>query len=140
MMMCSDAALAEKEYERLFHAGSISGSDPFNKWLKPGPVCWCEDNYSNAHGTFVYKTLGTGKLAGTLCCRNNDGLWWERQIDPSIVFGILRWVDMQGAIIWRIILKPDIWIYNTPEEMISGDDAQLKVAVETPAKTVAPEK
>lgn len=59
-------------------------------------------------------------------------VWWERQIDPSIVFGIpqVGCMDMQGNYLENHTLQPDILIYNTPEEMISGDDAQLKVAVE----------
>lgn len=59
-------------------------------------------------------------------------VWWERQIDPSIVFGIpqVGCMDMQGNYLENRTLQPDILIYNTPEEAINGDDAQLKAAVE----------
>lgn len=59
-------------------------------------------------------------------------VWWERQIDPSIVFGIpqVSCMDMQGNYLENHTLQPDILIYNTPEEAINGDDAQLKAAVE----------
>ena len=125
--------LSGKEYERFVPRGQYIGSDPFNKWLKPSCMLVCEDNYSNAHGTpFVYKTLGIGKLVGTPVAGTMTAVWWERQIDPSIVFGIpqVGCMDMQGNYLENHTLQPDILIYNTPEEMISGDDAQLKVAVE----------
>ena len=69
--------------------GQYIGSDPFNKWLKASCMLTCEDNYSNAHGTpYVYKTLGIGKLVGAPVAGTMTAVWWERQIDPSIVFGI----------------------------------------------------
>ena len=39
-------------------------------------------------------------------------------------------MDMQGNYLENRTLQPDILIYNTPEEAINGDDAQLKAAVE----------
>ena len=125
--------LGGKEYERFVPRGQYIGSDPFNKWLKPSCMLVCEDNYSNAHGTpFVYKTLGIGKLVGTPVAGTMTAVWWERQIDPSIVFGIpqVGCMDMQGNYLENHTLQPDILIYNTPEEAINGDDAQLKAAVE----------
>ena len=81
--------LSGKEYQRFVPRGQYIGSDPFNKWLKPSCMLACEDNYSNAHGTpYVYKTLGIGKLIGTPVAGTMTAVWWERQIDPSIVFGI----------------------------------------------------
>lgn len=81
--------LSGKEYQRFVPRGQYIGSDPFNKWLKPSCMLVCEDNYSNAHGTpYVYKTLGIGKLVGTPVAGTMTAVWWERQIDPSLVFGI----------------------------------------------------
>lgn len=125
--------LSGKEYERFVPRGQYIGSDPFNKWLKPSCMLVCEDNYSNAHGTpFVYKTLSVGKLIGTPVAGTMTAVWWERQIDPSIVFGIpqVGCMDMQGNYLENHTLQPDILIYNTPEETLKGEDAQLKAAVE----------
>lgn len=125
--------LSGKEYERFVPRGQYIGSDPFNKWLKPSCMLVCEDNYSNAHGTpFVYKTLNIGKLIGTPVAGTMTAVWWERQIDPSIVFGIpqVGCMDMQGNYLENHTLQPDILIYNTPEETLKGEDAQLKAAVE----------
>lgn len=125
--------LSGKEYERFVPRGQYIGSDPFNKWLKPSCMLVCEDNYSNAHGTpFVYKTLGVGKLVGTPIAGTMTAVWWERQIDPSIVFGIpqVGCVDMQGNYLENRTLQPDILVYNKPEDALKGEDAQLKAAVD----------
>ena len=107
--------LSGKEYERFVPRGQYIGSDPFNKWLKPSCMLVCEDNYSNAHGTpFVYKELGIGKLivAGTM-----TAVWWERQIDPSIVFGIpqVGCMDMRGEYLENKTLEPMYWFTMNPQ-------------------------
>lgn len=135
--------LSGKEYERFVPRGQYIGSDPFNKWLKPSCMLVCEDNYSNAHGTpFVYKTLGIGKLVGTPVAGTMTAVWWERQIDPSIVFGIpqVGCMDMQGNYLENHTLQPDILIYNEPEAALKGDDAQLKVAVDCLLKQLPAKK
>ena len=125
--------LSGKEYERFVPRGQYIGSDPFNKWLKPSCMLVCEDNYSNAHGTpFVYKTLGIGKLVGTPVAGTMTAVWWEQQIDRSIVFGIpqVGCVDMQGNYLENHTLQPDVLVYNEPAAALQGEDAQLKAAVD----------
>lgn len=125
--------LSGKEYQQFAPRGQYIGSDPFNKWTKPSAVLICEDNYSNAHGfPFVYKTLGIGKLIGAPVPGTMTAVWWETQIDPSIVFGIPQvgvW-DMQGHYLENQELKPDIEVYNDPASLIQGRDIQLEKGVE----------
>lgn len=124
--------LSGKEYQRFEPRGHYIGSDPFNKWTKPSCVLVCEDNYSNAHGfPWVYKTLGIGKLIGTPVPGTMTAVWWETQIDPTIVFGIpqVGVKDMQGNYLENHELEPDIEVYNAPESQLKGDDMQLKEAV-----------
>lgn len=124
--------LSGKEYQRFMPRGQYIGSDPFNKWLKPSCVLVCEDNYSNAHGfPWVYKELGIGKLIGTPVPGTMTAVWWERQIDPSIVFGIpqVGCMDMRGQYMENHQLEPDIEVYNTPEKFLQGEDEQLEAAV-----------
>lgn len=128
-----------KEYQRFVPRGQYIGSDPFNKWLKPSCVLVCEDNYSNAHGfPWVYKELGKGKLIGTPVPGTMTAVWWERQIDPSIVFGIpqVGCMDMRGEYLENKELQPDIEVYNSPEEMLRGEDRQLEAAVKEMLKTI----
>lgn len=135
--------LSGKEYQQFVPRSQYIGSDPYNKWLKPSCMLVCEDNYSNAHGTpFVYKTLGIGKLIGTPIAGTMTAVWWERQIDPSIVFGIpqVGCRDMQGNYLENQTLQPNILVYNAPEATLKGDDTQLKAAVDCLLKQLAEKK
>ena len=125
--------LSGKEYQRFVPQGQYIGSDPFNKWVKPSCVLVCEDNYSNAHGfPWVYKELGIGKLIGAPVPGTMTAVWWETQIDPSIVFGIpqVGCVDMRGQYAENNQLQPDIEVYNKPEDALKGIDTQLATAVQ----------
>ena len=98
----------------------------------------CEDNYSNACGTpWVYKELGIGKLIGTPVPGTMTAVWWENQIDPSIVFGIpqVGCMDMKGKYLENNQVEPDIKIENEPSDQLKGNDAQLKAAVELMLET-----
>lgn len=135
--------LSGKEYQRFVPRGQYIGSDPFNKWLKTSCMLTCEDNYSNAHGTpYVYKTLGIGKLVGAPVAGTMTAVWWERQIDPSIVFGIpqVGCMDMQGNYLENQTLQPDILVYNEPAASLKGEDAQLKAAVDYLLKDLSKKK
>ena len=135
--------LSGKEYQRFVPQGQYIGSDPFNKWVKPSCVLVCEDNYSNAHGfPWVYKELGIGKLIGAPVPGTMTAVWWETQIDPSIVFGIpqVGCVDMRGNYAENNQLQPDIEVYNKPEDSLNGIDTQLATAVKEMLKTADAKK
>ena len=125
--------LSGREYQRFVPHGNYIGSDPFNKWLKPSCVLMCEDNYSNAHGfPWVYKELGIGKLIGAPVPGTMTAVWWETQIDPTLVFGIpqVGCVDMRGNYMENNQLMPDIEVYNRPEDALNGIDKQLETAIQ----------
>ena len=125
--------LTGKEYQRFEPRGQYIGSDPFNKWLKPSAVLVCEDNYSNAHGfPWLYKELKIGKLIGAPVPGTMTAVWWETQIDPSIVFGIPQVAvkDMRGNYLENQELQPDVEVYNDPASTLEGRDKQLEKAVE----------
>jgi C-terminal processing protease CtpA/Prc len=131
--------LSGKEYQRFMPRGQYIGSDPFNKWLKPSCVLVCEDNYSNAHGfPWVYKELKIGKLIGAPVPGTMTAVWWETQIDPTLVFGIpqVGCMDMRGQYAENHQLQPDIEVYNTPEKQLQGVDEQLQRAVEEMLKEI----
>jgi Tol biopolymer transport system component/C-terminal processing protease CtpA/Prc len=131
--------LSGKEYQRFMPRGQYIGSDPFNKWLKPSCVLVCEDNYSNAHGfPWVYKELKIGKLIGAPVPGTMTAVWWETQIDPTLVFGIpqVGCMDMRGQYAENHQLQPDIEVYNTPEKQLQGEDEQLERAVEEMLKEI----
>ena len=126
--------LGGKEYQRFVAQGQYIGSDPFNQWTKPSCMLVCEDNYSNAHGTpQLYQALKLGKLVGAPVPGTMTAVWWENQIDPSLVFGIpqVGCEDMEGNYAENHELEPDVLIYNSPADVLQGRDAQLEVAVKT---------
>ena len=91
-----------------------------------------ESNYSDAHGTpYAYKTLGIGEVIGAPIPGTMTAVWWETQIDPSLIFGIPQVTNMtpDGVVLENTQLNPDIIIYNQPADIENGKDAQLEGAV-----------
>ena len=124
--------LSGKEYQQFVPRGQYVGSDPYNKWTKPSCVLICEDDYSNGHGfPWVYKELGIGKLVGAPVAGTMTAVWWETLMDRSLVFGIpqVGCRSMQGVYGENTTLKPDVEVYNTPEDYVNGYDRQLERAV-----------
>ena len=128
------ATLLDGEKYREFIAhGQYIGDDPFNKWTKPSCMLVCEDNYSNAHGTpWVYQHLGIGKLVGTPVAGTMTAVWWEGQAYGGLVVGVPQVAikDMSGKYLENQEIEPDILIYATPEEQLSGNDVQLKKTID----------
>ena len=132
--------LSGKAYVRYEPRGQYIGTDPYNKWNKPSCVLIGEDNYSDACGfPYVYKTLGIGKLIGAPVPGTMTAVWWERQIDPTLVFGIPQVGTTgirEGRYLENMQIEPDILIYNDPASVLKGRDMQLEAAVEEMLKTI----
>lgn len=112
---------------------------PSRRWNKPSIMVMSEACYSNAHGTpWVYKHQGLGKLVGAPVPGTMTSVNWMRMQDPSMVFGIpvtgYRLPD--GSYLENTQLEPDIFILNTPEKIVKGEDEQLKGAVEALLKEI----
>ena len=124
--------LSGKEYVRYSPRGNYIGSDPFSQWTKPSVMLVSEANYSDAHGTpYVYQTLGIGDVVGAPVPGTMTAVWWETQIDPTIVFGIpeVTSLNREGLPLENHQLTPDIEVYNNPAEILNGIDTQLETAV-----------
>ena len=125
--------LSGKAYLEFRPRGQYIGTEPFNKWTKPSCVLMGEDNYSDACGfPYVYKTLGLGKLIGAPVPGTMTAVWWETQIDPTLIFGIPQvtsWGLAEDRPLENLQIEPDILVYNTPESMVKGQDLQLEAAV-----------
>jgi len=109
------------------------GAEPHLRWSRPVAVVQSESNYSDAHMfPFAFKTLGLGKLIGTPVAGTGTAVWWETQIDPTLVFGIpqVGMMTKEGKYLENLTLEPDVVVYNDPEGSAKGEDAQLKKAVE----------
>lgn len=125
--------LSGKAYIEFRPRGQYIGTEPYSKWTKPSCVLMGEDNYSDACGfPYCYKSLGIGKLIGAPVPGTMTAVWWERQIDNSLVFGIPQ-VTSWGLDVDRSLenyqIEPDILIYNDPAMVAKGIDQQLEAAV-----------
>ncbi|MFT6135056.1 MAG: C-terminal processing protease CtpA/Prc [Cyclobacteriaceae bacterium] len=58
-------------------------------------------------------------------------VWWERQIDPTLVFGIpqVGMLDVDGDFLENKQLEPDVKVKNSYEKLSKGEDEQLRTAV-----------
>ena len=120
--------LGGKEYVRFSPRGQYIGSEPFSQWTKPSVMLVNESNYSDAHGSpYTYQTLKIGDVVGAPIPGTMTAVWWETQIDPTIVFGIpqVTSLDMNGNVLENKQLNPDVLIYNTPDNVLRGVDDQL---------------
>lgn len=133
--------LSGKAYVYYQPRGQYIGTDPYSKWTKPSCVLVCEDNYSDACGfPYAYQALGIGKLIGTPVAGTMTAVWWEYQINSSIVFGIPQvgsWCIDKGYYSENHQVEPDILVYNDPVSVLKGEDKQLEAAVQEMLKESA---
>ena len=131
--------LGGRQYHRFVPNGKYVGRDPFNKWVKPSCVLMNEDCYSNGSGfPWVYRELGVGKLIGTPVAGTATSVWWETLMDRTMVFGIPqvgKW-DKNDQFMENLEVFPDVEVFNTPEDYISGHDRQLETAVKEMLKGI----
>ncbi len=111
----------------------IDGGEPAGKWWKPSCVVMNEANYSDAHiFPYAYRAKGIGKLIGMPVPGTGSAVWWETQIDPTMVFGIPMIASVgikEDKILENTQLEPDIQVQNDYNEILKGEDQQIEAAV-----------
>lgn len=132
--------LSGKAYIEWRPRGQYIGTEPYSKWTKPSCVLTCEDNYSDASGfPYVYKALGIGKLIGSPVPGTMTAVWWETQVDATLVFGIPQvtgWALAEDRPLENMQIEPDVLVYNDPASVLRGEDKQLEKAVEEMLKEI----
>ena len=133
--------LGGKAYIDFTPRGQYIGTEPYSKWNKPSCVLICEDDYSDASGfPYVYRQLGIGKLIGAPVPGTMTAVWWETQIDPTLVFGIPEVTSISradGSVLENQQIEPDILVVNDPASILRGDDPQIEAAVTEMLKQIA---
>lgn len=117
----------------------VTAGEPFNRWQKPSCVLMSEGNYSDAFMfPYSYKQNGYGKLVGMPVAGTGTAVWWETQIDPTIVFGIpmVASIGKENRPTENLQVEPDIKVELPFEEFVKGKDAQLEAAVKEMLKTI----
>mgnify|MGYP003532866955 len=59
-------------------------------------------------------------------------VWWETQINSSLIFGIPQvgsWCLKEGHYSENHDVNPDIEVHNDPASYLRGEDKQLEAAV-----------
>jgi C-terminal processing protease CtpA/Prc len=124
--------LSGKKYFDVIPHGQYVGYEPSDKWVKPSIVLVGESNYSDAHlFPVAYKLKGVGKTLGMPVPGTGTFVWWENQIDPTLVFGTPMggWRTPDGKFCENNQLEPDIRVSNEPGIMTAGRDQQIEAAV-----------
>ncbi len=109
------------------------GGEPIDKWTKPVVVLQNESNYSDAHFfPWAFKTKKIGKLIGAPVAGTSTAVWWENQVDSTLIFGIpqVGITNLEGRYLENFQLEPDVLVINDHESMARGEDKQMEKAVE----------
>ncbi len=126
--------LSGKKYFDVVPRGQAYGHEPLMKWIKPSIVVMGESNYSDAHlFPVAYKLKRLGRTVGMPVPGTGTFVWWEAQIDPTVVFGIPQggWITPDGKFCENTQLEPDLRVPIAPEDMAAGRDTQLEAAVKS---------
>lgn len=124
--------LAGQAYFDIIPHGQFVGSESYDKWTKPSIVLMGEANYSDAHlFPVAYKVKGVGRTLGMPVPGTGTFVWWERQIDPTLRFGIPMggWRGTDGKFCENTQLEPDVLVRNEPDVITAGRDQQIEAAV-----------
>ncbi|RBL88928.1 S41 family peptidase [Chitinophaga flava] len=132
--------LSGKQYLEFAPQGEkVKGGETVQLWSRPHCVLINEADYSDAHiFPLIYKQEKMGKLIGMPVPGTGTAVWWEQQIDPTIIFGIpmIANIDRQGRIAENMQVEPDIKVPLRYEDFLSGKDDQLEAAVKEMLKTI----
>lgn len=129
-----EVLLTGEKYLTQVIRGVESCDMPSRRWNKPSIMVMAEACYSNAHGTpWVYKHQNIGKLVGMPVPGTMTSVNWITMQDPSLVYGIpvVGYRTAEGTYLENSQLEPDIKVVNNPAVIVSGEDSQLRKAVET---------
>lgn len=132
--------LSGKKYLDFAPQGDLlKGGEPQGQWQAPSCVLMSEGNYSDAFiFPYIYKQGKLGKLIGMPVPGTGTAVWWERQIDPTIVFGIpmIATIGKEGRPTENLQVEPDIRVPLRYEDFLAGKDEQLETAVKEMLKEI----
>lgn len=137
--------LAGKKYLHMAPQSQLinNGYVPRARWTNPSIVLMSESNYSDAHlFPYAYKAMGVGKTLGMPVPGTGTSVWWETQIDPTIVFGVpmVAYYGKEKRPLENLQLEPDIKVANDYKSILNGKDPQLERAVKEMLEAIKEKK
>ncbi|MFN4975542.1 MAG: S41 family peptidase [Bacteroidota bacterium] len=117
----------------------VPPTEPMDRWQKPSCVLMGEGNYSDAFiFPYIYKAAGVGPLIGMPVPGTGTAVWWETQIDPTLVFGIpmVATIGKEKRPTENLQLEPDIRVPLPYEDLLNGRDTQLEAAIRAMMKAI----
>lgn len=136
--------LSGKRYLEFAPQGNrLKDGEPMARWSKPSIVLMSEGNYSDAFiFPYVYKQNGVGRLVGMPVPGTGTAVWWETQIDPTLVFGIpmIATIGKENRPTENLQLEPDVVAPLPYEDFLNGRDSQLETAVKEMLKELDAKK
>jgi tricorn protease len=134
--------LSGKQYVRYEPYGQkpAGGGEPQGKWWKPSCVVVNEANYSDAYSfPYAYRAKGIGKIIGMQIPGTGTSVWWETQIDPTMVFGIPMIANVgikENRPLENLPLEPDIVVQDDYDALLRGEDQQIEASVKEMLKEI----
>lgn len=136
--------LSGNSYLRFAPQGNpVPPQEPMDRWQRPSCVLMSEGNYSDAFiFPYVYKANGIGKLIGMPVPGTGTAVWWETQIDPTMVFGIpmVATIGKENRPTENLQVEPDMRVPLPYEDFLNGKDTQLEAAVKEMLKETGKNK
>lgn len=117
----------------------VPPTEPMDRWQKPSCVLMGEGNYSDAFiFPYIYKNAGVGPLVGMPVPGTGTAVWWETQIDPTIVFGIpmVATIGKEKRPTENLQLEPDVRVALPYADLLNGRDTQLEAAIREMMKAI----
>lgn len=112
--------------------GYSAGSFPLRRWAKPSIMLANASSYSDGSVVpYFYQKEGIGKLVGERVPGTGTYVLWENQQEPLLEYGVpqLGFKNDQGKWFENNEVKPNILVYNSPDDVASDRDRQLSVAI-----------
>jgi tricorn protease len=112
-----------------YHASRI----PSNRWGKPSTLIANAASYSDGSiFPHLYQRLKIGNIVGARVPGTGTAVWWMEMLNKDIKYGIpqLGAKDRVSGWFENSETVPEIIIYNTPDDIAAGRDAQLEAAID----------
>lgn len=125
-----------------YHASRI----PKDRWGKPSILVANGSSYSDGSiFPHLYQRLKIGPMVGARVPGTGTAVWWMELLNKDVKYGIPQLGAKDQVTGWyeNSEIVPDILVFNTPDEIAAGRDAQLEAAVQRLLKdlpTVSREK